>query len=47
MVQVLGNQPVVHSDTTVRDVEIPADDEVPERGYHRRFQPTSKGLSKK
>lgn len=50
VVQVLGDRPAQHTDTTQRDVEPMTEEEevaVPERAsYHRRFAPTNKGLNR-
>lgn len=49
VVQVLGDQPEVQTDTTFRDVPVIHDEDevIMERGYQRRFQPTSKGLGRR
>lgn len=48
VVQVLGDTAVVTTDTTQRDVPAVAEEALsPDRGYHRRFAHTSKGLSRR
>ncbi len=48
VVQVLGDKTVLTTDTTERDVPAATEEDlVPERGYHRRFAHTSKGLGRR